>query len=485
MKEKKIALILTYIKMFIGIIIAFGFTPYLIGNLGNNGYGVYILGVSFLGFLSIIELGLGDSVVRFIIKNKTADKKGHLFFNLFILYFILSVFLILCSWFVYDNLDLIFSSGFDDDEVRQFKSIFFLVVISCVLTLLCSPFTSYLYAKEKFIFIRLVEMVSMVLTVLLIVLVFQFNVSPYEAFRATFIVLLLGVIIKSLYASVFLKLPIEITYFDPSLIKSVSLYALPIFVVVISELIYWKLDNIIIAYTLAPSFIAVYSIGLMFHKYFMAFATSISRLMTPSLIVSMDENSSIDNIVMDIAKIAKLQAFVVFYILFGIISIGKDFIILWIGDSYISAYYIMLLIMIPFSFELIGNLRNTLLQVRGLYWYRATIVIVSSFINVILTFYFIKVSGIIGVAIATSISLVISYIATHIMLYKKAGFNLKLFYNITFSGYPIVLTLSVVFFVFTLYFDFPVTWGNLIIKSMCFTLVYFISNWFFSFEYYK
>lgn len=468
--------------MLIGIMVAFFFTPYLISNLGDNGYGVYILGISFLGFLSVFELGLGDSAVRFIIKNEKSEKKGHLFFNLFALYALLSLALILLSCMAYDHLEFVFSSGFDEGEIKQFKKMFVLVVISCVLTLLLSPFSSYLYAKEKFVFVRCVEIIAMLLTVGLIVISFSYNVSPYNAFFATFIVLLLGVIAKLIYSLAYLKLPIEWTFIDRELIMSISLYALPIFVVVISELIYWKLDNIIIAYTLAPNFIAIYAIGLMFHKYFMAFATSISRLMTPSLIASIDDNSPIDKIVADISNIARIQVFVVFYILFGIILVGKDFINIWIGENYTSAYYIMLLIMVPFSFELIGNLRNTLLQVKGLYWYRATIVLIASFVNVLLTFQLIDSLDILGVALATSISLVLSYVATHVMLYIKVGFNLKLFYKTTFAGYSVIFLLCLTLYIVFHCLFLPATWWAILVKVLVFTFLYLISCWFFSFD---
>lgn len=61
----------SYVRYGVVILVQLALVPYLIGHLGDEGYGLWTLTFSVLGFLSLVDFGFGTSVVRF-----TAEARG-------------------------------------------------------------------------------------------------------------------------------------------------------------------------------------------------------------------------------------------------------------------------------------------------------------------------------------------------------------------------------------------------------------------------
>ena len=110
------------------------------------------------------------------------------------------------------------------------------------------------------------------------------------------------------------------------------------------------------------------------------------------------------------------------------------------------SYYVLVLVMIPFSIEIIGNLRNTFLQVYGYYWHRAIIILIVSVLNIGLTVLLIDKYGIIGAAGSTCVSLFLGYAATNFILWKKIGIDIAAFFReVWLKVLPVMMLLWLLF----------------------------------------
>ena len=87
------------------------------------------------------------------------------------------------------------------------------------------------------------------------------------------------------------------------------------------EQIFWKLDSILIGARLGAAMVAVYAIGVMFNKYFMAFATAISRVMMPDLVRRIDAGSDAAALTARLVEISRWQALVLMLVLFVILHV--------------------------------------------------------------------------------------------------------------------------------------------------------------------
>src|SRR6202789_1515037 len=72
---KRFALNVTmnWVAMVVGMIVPFFLTPIVVRSLGSVAYGVWILAVSTVAYLGLLDLGLRSAVIRYVSK---ADAQG-------------------------------------------------------------------------------------------------------------------------------------------------------------------------------------------------------------------------------------------------------------------------------------------------------------------------------------------------------------------------------------------------------------------------
>ena len=73
--ELKIGLILNYINLGIGNLIPIFYTPIMLSLLGQQEYGLYKLSTSITSYLSLVSMGIGAAVTRYLIKANTEEGK--------------------------------------------------------------------------------------------------------------------------------------------------------------------------------------------------------------------------------------------------------------------------------------------------------------------------------------------------------------------------------------------------------------------------
>ncbi|MDB9093936.1 lipopolysaccharide biosynthesis protein, partial [Parabacteroides distasonis] len=165
-------------------------------------------------------------------------------------------------------------------------------------------------------------------------------------------------------------------------------------------------------------------------------------------------------------RVSRLQYFVMSFILVGFIIFGKEFIIIWGGEDYVQTYYVSLIILIPFSFDLISNVGVVILQAENKLKYRSIPLIVGSLIGLVLTFPFTHYFGVYGCAWAISISILISNVlASNIVFYKIAGIDVIQYWKevMRMSWFPVLMIVA-----------FMLVKGNLPIHSILSLLCYIL-----------
>ena len=68
--NRKIGAVLSYIYMILEVLSTLLLTPFIINSLGDAEYGVYKLVASVTIYLLLLDLGMGNSVVRYVAKYK-------------------------------------------------------------------------------------------------------------------------------------------------------------------------------------------------------------------------------------------------------------------------------------------------------------------------------------------------------------------------------------------------------------------------------
>ena len=66
---------------------------------------------------------------------------------------------------------------------------------------------------------------------------------------------------------------------------------------------------------------------------------------------------------------------------------GKEFITLWVGPVYEPAYAMAIVVMVPFTIDIVQNLGLTILQVMNRYGFRAKMYFIAACLNIISTLF--------------------------------------------------------------------------------------------------
>ena len=159
-------------------------------------------------------------------------------------------------------------------------------------------------------------------------------------------------------------------------------------------------------------------------------------------------------------------------ILFGFITFGRAFIALWAGPEYNDAYIIACLFFISLYIPLIQNLGITILQARNQMKFRSLLYIGIAAVALVLQYYFAKMWGGIGCAVAISGALFIGQGVIMNIYYKvKQGINISRFWKeiAQMNFAPFVLSACFLYIMYDTIID---SWSKLALWIFIYAIIY-------------
>ncbi len=479
MSQKRHGAMLAYVQIFINIGIGLAFTPFLVSHLGKSQYGVFSIVGSFAAYLTILDMGMNDSVVRHLVGYQTrGDSEGAASYlgTMMTLYVGIASMVVVAGLAIYQALPALFAKSLTPYEIVMLREMFLIAMATTALTIALNPIGALLYANERFVLMRVLEMLASFVTIaaICLFLVFGFQAVAVVAVTAVVNAAFLGY--KLMYAVGRLHARFQFRAFQRALIRATMFYSAPIFIVVVVEQIYWKLDNIIVGAMISSSAVAVYAIGIMFNKYFMSFSTAISKVMLPEVVRRVERGATGAELTDLLIRISRVQALVLMLVLTGLVVFGESFIVLWLGEGYRTSYYVMLVTLTPYSLELVGNVRNIILQAKGLYWYRSAVIMTVSLLNIPLTIFLIHRVGIVGAAASTGLGIFIGYVSDNFVLQIKAQIEIRRFtWQLWSRILPVALACIAIGFGLNASMDN--NWRTLVLKIAIYSAIYALLMW--------
>ena len=143
--NRKIGAVLSYIYMILEVLSTLLLTPFIINSLGDAEYGVYKLVASVTIYLLLLDLGMGNSVVRYVAKYKENKdiESSRKFVGVCIIFYSIVSFVVLALGFVLITFfQDIFAKGLSYEEIELSKKLMLLTVINAAITLGASVFNN-------------------------------------------------------------------------------------------------------------------------------------------------------------------------------------------------------------------------------------------------------------------------------------------------------------------------------------------------------
>lgn len=408
MNERKIGILISYFNIILHAVIGFIYVPLLLHYIGKSEYGLYQLIGSFIAYFSIMDFGLTAAVVRFYARYKAVNDKVGMENILAVAargYGIIAAILFIVGVVCYINLNIIFAASMTIAELTTAKTLFLLLLFNIVITLTTMMFRAVINANEKFLFLKGTETLQMVLQPVLVVLILQQYPSAVAvAIVQTFLNICL-IIARVYYCFEKLKIKIKFHYLDKQLFNDIKKLALSVFVVVLIDQVFFKTNQIILGIVSGTTAVAVYSIASLIYMNYMALSTAISGVYLPHVTEIVAKNEPIKKLSDLFIKIGRYQYYLLALVASGFIIFGRDFINIWAGKDFEEAYWITLLIIIPFTIDLIQNIGLSIMQAQNRYDFRAKVYFAMGLFNLCLAIPLAKQYGGTGCAFATGISM--------------------------------------------------------------------------------
>mgnify|MGYP003369538225 FL=1 len=251
-------------------------------------------------------------------------------------------------------------------------------------------------------------------------------------------------IIRYIYAKRELDVKIVLYNRDSRLERSILLFAGGLLLSNIADQIFWKTDQIILAKMYNTATVAVYAIGSQIYTNYMYVGTTVAGVFFPKVSVYYQQQDGLKKISDLFVRVGRIAFTLCFLVLSAFVIFGKEFIYFWVGQEYYSAYGVALVVMIPFTLDVIQNLGLTILQVIDKYSFRAKMYFVAAVLNIISTIMLAKYFAGFGAALSTGITMLItSGIIMNIYYCKIVRLDIFMFWkniaNIFLRLLPIVV----------------------------------------------
>jgi len=409
--ERKKGAILSYIQVMLSVIVSVVYVPVLLRYLGRSEYGLYQIVGSFFSYISVFESCMSTGVLRNYcnaLGGGNAEKSDVTLSMARVIYRWMAIMMAVVGIIVFLGFRHFYASSFGVKELKEGLSILILLFVNMMVTLLGSVYLTILTGHEKFTFLKILAIAIQIVQPFLVILCVR--QVPYAITISIVIVLLniLTIFIRYIYVTQKLKIRIKKKEKDINVIREIVGLSATIFMGCIADQIFWKTDQVILGKLFSTTAVAVYSVGAQIYIMYMQFGTQIASVFYPKVSILYQERNGNQKISDLFVRVGRLTLMVIMLILSGFIVFGKEFLMIWVGNGYIEAYYVAIVVMIPFSIDLAQNLALAILQVKKQYGFRAKIYFLSAVINIITTVFLASYFGIVGAAISTGISMAIT-----------------------------------------------------------------------------
>lgn len=476
--QLKAGVVLNYVVIFLNTVVGLLYTPYMLRMMGQSEYGLYSLVASVIAYLTVLDLGFGNAIVRYTAKfraEKKTEEQYEMFGMFFLLYLVIGIIAFGIGLGLYFNVDPLFGNTMTAIELDRARIMMLLLVANLAFTFPMSIWGSIIQAYEDFVFQKSLNIFRIILNTAVMICLLHFGYKAVAMVVVQTIFNVLTLVINFIYCR--RKLDIHIYFrfkhFHWGFLKEVAIYSFWIFLNAIMDRVYWSTGQFVLGAMVGTVAVAVFAIAIQLEGMYMQFSTAISSVFLPKVTAMVATNRSRKEISDLFIRTGRIQYIVLAYILSGFIIFGRQFIELWAGAGYSDAYTISLLFFIPLTVPLIQNLGITILQARNEMKFRSVLYIIIALVSLAMQIVLTRFFGGIGCAMGVSGALVVGQILIMNVYYRRRqDLDIKTFWKeiSKMSIIPIVLIFSSMLVI--RHFFALDSWGKLILGIAAFSLVY-------------
>lgn len=476
-RQYKVGAIFSYVQVVLNIVLSLFMLPFTIGMLGKETYDIYQAITKTVGFMFLMDFGLGNAVTRYVSKYRTLGKKDEMerFLGMVLgLYGIIALIIAAIAMAGYGLLPL-FYVNFTPAEMGLAQRLFAVMSVGAIFSLLCNVFPGTMAAYERFALLKIISVLRLLLRTVLAVLLLLRTGDAFDLVLLDTALSLVFALIQAYLVIFRLGVKVKFQGFDRPLLKEIFRYTFFVFLNMVMYNLYWGTDAIILG-RINKAAVTITTIGGGIATYFMDFSNALSGLMLPKATKMVTNGADREDLTDLMIRVGRLQLMVIGLMVVGYVFVGLDFMRFWVGKTvgaeYWQGYVIGLILMLGLTIPLFQSAGISIIEALNRHAFRAAVLAGISVLNVVLTVFLARAYGAIGAAAATAFALLVGNVGIINWYYhKKIGLNIPRFFREVLRGLFPALMVACGFAALTLLIP-KETWLHLLLCIVLIAVTY-------------
>lgn len=478
--------IISYLTIFLNIILGVIYTPWILHKVGSSNYGLYTLATSLIT-LFLLDFGMSAAVSRFISNFRAQNNITAIseFIGLAVkFYVIVCGILTVALTIVYFNLDSIYSN-LTISELQTFRIVF---IINAFFLVVCFPVNvanGILNAFEQYVWLKGTDIINKIGTVVITIIALILGGGIYSLVFISGFINLISFIIKLIIIKY--DTPVQLSFKSTGEVSFGQIISFSAWTTVntISQQMIFNLIPSILAMVTNTLAITLYGFANIIEGYVYTITQAINGLFMPSVSRLIVNEKDAKNVLPLMIKVGRINQSVVSILLIGLIILGKEFVHLWVGDEYKDLYLCMLSLSLPYFISASQQIANTSIIVMNEIKYSALINLIIGLINIISAYFIAQKYGVIGVCIVTGLLFLFRTFCMNIVYRKLLNIDVVSFFkDCHIDMLPGILGSIVLSYITVGFLSLNASgllgWFYFGVKVLIIALIYFLIMWIFS-----
>ena len=225
MNQLKAGALLSYVTIILNIVIGLAYTPYMLKMLGQSEFGLYSLAASIISYLTVLDLGFGNAIVRYTAKFRTEGKKREqeeMFGMFLILYLCIGLIALFMGGILAFNVENLFHRAMTSVEIERTRIMLWLLTFNLVFTFPMSLWGSIMTAYERFLFQRTISVLRTIANPLTMVVLLAVGYKAIALVVVTTFFNVVTLLINWWYCYVHLHIRLRFARFKWGFLKFIS-----------------------------------------------------------------------------------------------------------------------------------------------------------------------------------------------------------------------------------------------------------------------
>lgn len=401
----------------VGMVVPFFLTPFIVRSLGASAYGVWILAMSTVAYLNLLDLGLRTAVIRFVAK-ADADKDdaaasraigAALWFRLLIAAGV-AVISVGLAW-AFPHLFKI-----PPALERAAQITVLLSALGVAMTLVSGVFGAVLSAIHRFDILSTVTIVQTLLRASGVLLILHAGgglraLACWElGVIAAIALITCGITLKIFPAS-----RVRLGRPDLETLRTIWSYSFVMFIIIIAGQIVFNTDNLVVGAFLSVSLVAAYAIGGSLIQYASQVVTALSTTFVP-IASNLEAAGRPETMRQFLLRGTQATLALALPISLTLLFRGKTFVGLWMGPQYSEISGTVIQILLVSQFFTVANLTaGAIMFATNQHKPVAKWASVEAALNLGLSLVLVRKVGVYGVAWGTALSMA----GIHLLFWPK------------------------------------------------------------------